>query len=43
MPGSTLERMTGTVQNPVIRVKPVELLTQEAVRFFLGVNNEPVP
>jgi translocation and assembly module TamB len=29
-------RVTGTVRNPVIRVEPIRLLTEEAARFFLN-------
>jgi translocation and assembly module TamB len=35
-------RVTGTVRNPVIRVEPVPLLTEEAVRFFLNRANLPI-
>lgn len=35
--------VTGTVRNPVVRVEPVSLLTEEAVRFFLNRSNVPVP
>ena len=29
-------RVSGTVRRPIIRVEPAGLLTEEAVRFFLG-------
>ena len=28
--------VTGTVRSPVVRLEPILLLTEEAVRFFLG-------
>jgi hypothetical protein len=33
----------GTVRNPVVRVEPVSLLTEEAVRFFLNRALLPTP
>jgi hypothetical protein len=36
-------RVTGTVRNPSVRVEPLVLLTEEAVRFFLGQAGVPVP
>jgi hypothetical protein len=36
-------RVTGTLRSPVIRIEPVQLLTEEAVRFFLNRANVPVP
>ncbi|HEX6984268.1 MAG TPA: hypothetical protein VF170_02775, partial [Planctomycetaceae bacterium] len=35
-------RVTGTIRRPVIRVRPVEQLGQEAVRFFLNELAAPV-
>ncbi len=35
--------VTGTVRNPVIRVQPLRMLTEEAFRFFLNQSNLPVP
>ena len=35
--------VTGTVRNPVIRVRVLPLLSEEAVRFFLNRSNLPVP
>ena len=29
-------RVTGTVKQPVIRVEPIRLLSEDSVRFFLG-------
>jgi hypothetical protein len=29
-------RLTGTLKNPQVVVEPARLLTEEAVRFFLG-------
>jgi hypothetical protein len=29
-------RVTGSVRNPVVRAEPVRLLTEQAVRFFIG-------
>jgi hypothetical protein len=36
-------RATGTYRNPVVRVEPVRLLTEEAVRFFLISAVVPAP
>ena len=40
-------RVTGTLRSPTVRVEPIRLLTQEAVRFFLLQSNlattVPVP
>jgi uncharacterized protein involved in outer membrane biogenesis len=35
--------VTGTVRNPVIRVRPLQMLSEEAVRFFLNRANLPIP
>jgi hypothetical protein len=35
--------VTGTVHNPVLRLRPLPLMTDEAVRFFLGRSNLPIP
>jgi hypothetical protein len=35
--------VAGTVASPVVRIKPLGLLTQEAIQFFLNKNNIPVP
>ena len=36
--------LTGTVKNPSVQLDPVQLLTDEAIRFFLGVAvGAPVP
>jgi translocation and assembly module TamB len=35
-------RVNGTVRNPTVRVDLTGLLTQEAVRFFLGSTNLPI-
>jgi translocation and assembly module TamB len=34
-------RVTGTVRNPVLAVQPLQLLSEEAVRYFLGRVNIP--
>jgi hypothetical protein len=36
-------RVTGTVRNPVIRVEPLPLLTQEAFTFFINRAGVPLP
>jgi hypothetical protein len=36
-------RVTGTVRSPTVRLDPVRLLTDEAVRFFLYNVVFPVP
>src|SRR5207253_2265004 len=36
-------RITGTVQNPTVRIDTTRLLTDEAIRFFLGQVGLPVP
>jgi predicted anti-sigma-YlaC factor YlaD len=33
----------GTIRSPAVRVEPVSLLTEEAVRFFLERSNVPIP
>jgi hypothetical protein len=35
--------VTGTVRNPVIRIQVLQMLTEEAVRFFLNRANLPIP
>jgi uncharacterized protein involved in outer membrane biogenesis len=35
--------VSGTTHNPVIRLRPLPLLTDEVVRFFLNRSNLPVP
>jgi large exoprotein involved in heme utilization and adhesion len=35
--------VTGTVHNPVLRLRPLPRLTDEAVRFFLNRSNLPIP
>src|ERR1051325_1485632 len=35
--------VTGTVRSPVIRPRPVQMLAQEAVRFFLNRYSLPIP
>lgn len=35
--------VTGTTHSPVIRLRPLPLLTDEVVRFFLNRSNLPVP
>jgi translocation and assembly module TamB len=35
-------RVTGTVRSPTVRIEPVSILTEEAVRFFLGRMALPV-
>jgi len=34
--------VTGTARSPVIRPRPLAILSQEAVRFFLNRSNLPV-
>src|SRR5205085_266913 len=35
-------RITGTIDNPVVRVEPTALLSQEAVRYFLSRTGLPI-
>ena len=35
--------VTGTVHSPVLRLRPLPLLSDEAVRFFLNRSNLPIP
>jgi translocation and assembly module TamB len=35
--------VAGTVRSPVIRVRPMPMLSEEAVRFFLNRTNLPIP
>jgi hypothetical protein len=35
--------VTGTIRSPVVRVEPLSLLTEEAVRYFLERSNVPLP
>lgn len=35
--------VTGTIDNPTVRIKTLNLLKEEAVRFFLESNNVPLP
>ncbi len=35
--------VTGTTHSPVIRLRPLPLLTDEVVRFFLNRSNLPIP
>jgi translocation and assembly module TamB len=35
--------VTGTTHSPVIRLRPLPLLTDEVVRFFLSRSNSPIP
>ena len=36
-------RVTGTVRNPDVRLEPITLLAEEAVRFFVLQSGAPVP
>jgi hypothetical protein len=36
-------RVVGTIRSPIIRVEPVSLLSEEAVRFFINRSPLPVP
>ena len=36
-------RLTGTVHNPAFHYEPVRLLTEEAIRYFLGRILRPTP
>lgn len=36
-------RVTGTLRSPSVRVEPLPLLTEEAVRYFLNRYNVPIP
>src|SRR5207248_2832381 len=35
--------VTGTIQSPVVRARPLPMLSEEAVRFFLNRANLPIP
>jgi translocation and assembly module TamB len=35
-------RITGTLRDPIVRVEPTNLLSEEAIRFFLGRSGLPV-
>ena len=35
-------QVTGTLRSPVVRVQPLQLLSQEAIRFFLNRAIGPV-
>ena len=36
-------RVTGTIRNPEVRIEPIRLLAEEAVRFFVLQSGAPVP